>query len=103
MSALCQLQIAHLDSHADRLCIHVVHGKGGRDRHVPLSADVLDAARLWWRVASPRQWLFTAAREPKLESGTAIRYPQLAQPDAPDGARAKPLALLAALPTITTH
>ena len=103
MSALCQLQIAHLDSHADRLCIHVVHGKGGRDRHVPLSADVLDAARLWWRVARPRQWLFTGTREPKLEAGTAIRCLQLAQPDAPDGARAKPLALLAALPTITTH
>ena len=48
-------------------------------------------------------WLFTGAREPKLEAGTARRDLHLAQPDAPDGARAKLLALLAAWPTITTH
>ena len=34
---------------------------------------------------------------------TTMRYLHLAQPYAPDGARAKPLSLLAALPTITRH
>ena len=157
VSELCHLRVEHLDSHADRMCIHVVHGKGGRDRYVPLSAEALEAARLWWRVARPRQWLFTGSRDPTLpldagmaqrwyrwasaragitkqggihtlrhcyathllEAGvdlhslqqwlghghisTTMRYLHLAQPDAPDGARAKPLSLLAALPTITRH
>jgi site-specific recombinase XerD len=34
---------------------------------------------------------------------TTMRYLHLARPDAPDGARREPLALLGALPPITTH
>ncbi|WP_198320699.1 tyrosine-type recombinase/integrase [Azohydromonas aeria] len=54
---------ADIDSAADRLRIRVVQGKGGKDRYVPLAADVLEVLRAWWRQARPRQWLFTAASD----------------------------------------
>ena len=64
-SELCHLRVADVDSHADRMCIRVVQGKGGKDRYVPLSEDVLLLLllRAWWRSAHPRVWLFSAARD----------------------------------------
>lgn len=66
VSELCRLCVADIDSAADRLCIRVVQGKGGKDRYVPLAADVLEVLRAWWRQARPRQWLFTAANDTSL-------------------------------------
>jgi integrase/recombinase XerD len=63
LSELCHLRVADVDSHADRMCIRVVQGKGGKDRYVPLSEDVLLLLRAWWRSAHPRVWLFSAARD----------------------------------------
>ncbi|HTY02653.1 MAG TPA: site-specific integrase [Rhodocyclaceae bacterium] len=63
LSELCTLRVADIDSAADRMCIRVVQGKGGKDRYVPLSADVLQLLRAWWRLAHPREWLFGAARD----------------------------------------
>jgi integrase/recombinase XerD len=63
LSELCHLRVADVDSHADRMCIRVVQGKGGKDRYVPLSEDVLLLLRAWWRSAHPRAWLFSAARD----------------------------------------
>jgi len=157
LSELCALRVEHIDSAADRMCIRVVQGKGGKDRYVPLGGDVLEVLRAWWRLAHPRQWVFAAARDPALrldaktpqrwyraacahagitkrggihtlrhcwathllEAGvdlhtlsqwlghnhvsTSTRYLHLARPDAPEGARRDPLALLAALPSPTTH
>ena len=51
LSELCHLRVADIDSHADRMCIRVVQGKGGKDRYVPLSEDVLQLLRAWWRSA----------------------------------------------------
>lgn len=152
LSELCHLRVEHIDSHADRMCIRVEQGKGGRDRYVPLADDVLQLLRAWWHSAHPRAWLFGATRDASrptdtsnaqrwyyhardragitkhggihslrhayathlLEAGvdlyslqqwlghnhvsTTTRYLHLARPDAPDGARRTPLALLAALP-----
>ena len=157
LSELCHLRVEHIDSHADRMCIRVEQGKGAKDRYVPLSQDVLQVLRAWWRTARPSGWLFGAARDPAqpldvktrpalvpraraqagitkrggihslrhayathlLEAGvdlyslqqwlghnhvsTTTRYLHLARPDAPDGARRKPLELLGALTPITTH
>ncbi len=64
LSELCHLRVEHIDSAADRMCIRVVQGKGAKDRYVPLSPDVLEMLRAWWRVARPRPWLFAAARDP---------------------------------------
>lgn len=155
LSELVHLRVADIDSHADRMCIRVVQGKGGKDRYVPLAADVLQLLRTWWHSAHPPLWLFAghgdrsqpindttaqkwyqAARSRAgitkhggihtlrhcyathlLEAGvdlhslsqwlghrhvsTTSRYLHLARPDAPDGARRAPLALLGALPPIT--
>ena len=147
-------RVEHIDSAADRMCVRVVQGKGARDRYVPLSEELLELLRRYWRAEHPRQWLFgpvsgaprvlhvqqaqrwygharSAAGITKiggihtlrhcyathlLEAGvdlhsisqwlghghvtTTARYLHLARPDAPDGARSAPLALLGALPPI---
>ena len=48
---LCHLRPEHIDSHADRMFIHVVQGKGAKDRYVPLSDDVLRVLRCHWLVS----------------------------------------------------
>lgn len=58
VSELCALRVEHIDSATDRMCVHVVQGKGGRDRYVPLSEDLLALLRRHWRSHRPRQWLF---------------------------------------------
>ena len=64
LSEMCRLGVADIDSHADRMCIHVRLGKGGKDRYVPLADDVLQLLRAWWRGAHPEPWLFGALRDP---------------------------------------
>jgi site-specific recombinase XerD len=157
LSELCRLRAEHIDSHADRMCIRVEQGKGGKDRYVPLAEDVLQLLRNWWRARHRGPWLFGALRDASrpidtgsaqrwyyrardaagiakrggihslrhayathlLEAGydlyslqqwlghnhvsTTTRYLHLTRPDVPDGARSQPLALLSALPPITTH
>ena len=77
LSELCHLRAEHIDSHADRMCIRVVQGKGSKDRYVPLAADVLQLLRDWWRIAShPRPWLFGAEHDPArpVDAKTAQRW-----------------------------
>ena len=76
LSELCHLRVTDIDSHADRMCIRVAQGKGGKDRDVPLAADVLELLRIWWRSAHPRNWLFTARRDDSrpLDSSCAQRW-----------------------------
>jgi site-specific recombinase XerD len=63
LSELCHLRVQHIDSAVDRMCVRVVQGKGAKDRYVPLSEDVLELLRAWWRRAHPHSWLFGAARD----------------------------------------
>jgi len=63
VSELCALRPEHIDSATDRMCVRVVQGKGARDRYVPLSAELLDVLRRYWRAAHPRGWLFPASRD----------------------------------------
>lgn len=58
LSELCHLRVTDIDSHSDRMCIRVMQGKGAKDRYVPMSADVLEVLRSWWRLARPQEWLF---------------------------------------------
>ena len=53
---LCRLKVADIDS--ERMVIHVLEGKGGRDRDVPLSPKLLDTLREYWRWMKPRTFLF---------------------------------------------
>jgi integrase/recombinase XerD len=50
------LQVRDIDSKA--MLIHIQHGKGGRDRYVPLSATLLATLREHWRWMKPTTWLF---------------------------------------------
>jgi integrase/recombinase XerD len=53
---LRHLQVRDIDSRA--MLIHVSHGKGGRDRYVPLSPTLLTTLREHWRWMKPKTWLF---------------------------------------------
>ena len=52
-----RLQIADIDS--GRMLFHI-HGKGKRDRYVPLPTPILPRLRDYWRTPRSREWLFPA-------------------------------------------
>jgi site-specific recombinase XerD len=55
------LKLASIDS--SRMVIRVEHGKGGKDRYVMLSAQLLKILRIYWRLARPKDWLFPGREE----------------------------------------
>ncbi len=50
------LKVGDIDS--TRMAIHVHEGKGGRDRYVMLSPQLLAILRRYWRQTRPPSWLF---------------------------------------------
>lgn len=55
-SETVSLKVGDIDS--KRMVIRVEHGKGGKDRTVMLSAQLLGILRTYWRLARPEHWLF---------------------------------------------
>jgi site-specific recombinase XerD len=55
-SEVARLKINDIDS--QRMIIHVVDGKGGKDRDLPLSQALLDTLRTYWRWLKPETYLF---------------------------------------------
>jgi site-specific recombinase XerD len=51
------------DIHSSRMLVHVRHGKGGKDRYVPLPRRALELLREYWRQERPTPWLFPDQRE----------------------------------------
>ena len=56
VSEAVALRVTDIDS--GRMILHVRAGKGGRDRHVMLSAQLLAILRGYWRRTRPPSWLF---------------------------------------------
>ena len=78
-SEATHVKVADVDS--ERMVIRVEQGKGGKDRNVMLSAQLLTILRTYWRLARPQHWLFPGRDETKpidvQESGTDIRIIQV--------------------------
>jgi integrase/recombinase XerD len=53
---LCRLKVQDIDS--QRMMIRINHGKGGRDREVPLSPKLLQTLRVYFRWMRPTTFLF---------------------------------------------
>lgn len=53
------LQVADMDS--ARMLVHIHHGKGGKDRYVPLPQSTLQLLRRHWKTHRNPVWLFPAA------------------------------------------
>ena len=64
LTELCHLRVEHIDSHADRMCIRVVQGKGAKDRYVPLAPDVLEVCVRGGEPPPRRSGCSRAARDP---------------------------------------
>ena len=79
LSELLHLQITAIDS--ARMVIHVRHGKGAKDRLVPLSQRLLQELRAYWRRYRPSPWLFPGDKPGQPISGSNMqrRFGQLVQ------------------------
>ena len=55
-SEVVGLRIQDIDS--SRMVIHVVNGKGGKQRYVMLSPKLLGILRAYWKIEHPCYWLF---------------------------------------------
>ena len=56
VSELVALQVPHI--HGEQRYVRIVQGKGGKDRHIPLSASMLNKLRDYWRIVKPSHYLF---------------------------------------------
>ena len=65
------LKIGDIDS--TRMVIRVEHGKGGKDRYVMLSVQLLGILRVYWRLAQPADWLFPG-RDPSQPINVQVLY-----------------------------
>lgn len=69
LSDVLHCQVTDIDS--ARMLVHIHHGKGMKDRLVPLSAKLLAELRTYWQCYRPRCWLFpNAAQTGPLCAGT---------------------------------
>jgi integrase/recombinase XerD len=66
-----QLQIADIDSR--RMQLRVAHGKGAKERHVPLSPRLLEALREYWKKYRPATYLFPGKTPDTPYAATSIQ------------------------------
>ena len=55
------LQINHIDG--GRQLVHVCHGKGGKDRYVPLPQPILEMLRQYWGTHRDPVWVFPSTHQ----------------------------------------
>ena len=63
VSEVTGIKVSDIDS--QRMVIRIEHGKGGKDRYVMLSEQLLGILRSYWRLARPKSWLFPGRSEDK--------------------------------------
>ena len=92
VSEALHLQIGDIDS--QRMVLHVVQGKGNRDRYVMLSPTLLEQLRAWWRAARPATWLFPGQRpgQPMDKGRGPMGVSPRAGAESPDQTRDAPFA-----------
>ena len=71
------LQVKDID--ADRMILHVRHGKGAKDRYVPLPEATLEMLRQFWSTHQHPVWLFPTP------TGTALSPAMAVKPIHPSG------------------
>jgi site-specific recombinase XerD len=64
-SEVVRLRVSDIDS--QRMIIRVVQGKGGKDRDLPLSPELLETLREYWRWRKPKGYLFPSRHKPQAE------------------------------------
>lgn len=57
---LRNIELSHLDF--DRKMLHIVQGKGGKDRYVPLSEHLIRGLQTFIKIENPIQYLFNGNR-----------------------------------------
>jgi site-specific recombinase XerD len=60
-SEVVRIRVSDIDS--QRMIIRVVQGKGGKDRDLPLSPELLETLRAYWRWRRPKVYLFPSRGE----------------------------------------
>ena len=65
------LQVRDIDS--DRMMVHVRHGKGAKDRYVPLPVPILEMLRCYWCIHRHPEWLFPAAARSGMPLPRAVK------------------------------
>ena len=75
LQELLGLKVSDIDS--ARMVLHIRHGKGQKERFVPLSPRLLEVLRSYWRAYRPATWLFPGVKPgPALTGGTVQRVCQ---------------------------
>ena len=62
LTELVGLRVADIDS--ARMVLHIHHGKGQKERLMPLSPRLLEVLREYWRKYRPATWLFPGVNKP---------------------------------------
>lgn len=92
LKELLGLRVADIDS--ARMVLHIRHGKGQKDRLVPLSPRLLERLRDYWREYRPATWLFPGIKPTlALTGGTVQRMCQRTATRAGLGKRVHPHTL----------
>jgi site-specific recombinase XerD len=72
VSEVVRLQLTDIESDPSRLLIRINQGKGNKDRYSLLSERLLRELRAYWKIESPRPWLFPGSKaHHPMPSGTA--------------------------------
>jgi integrase/recombinase XerD len=71
LNEVLHLRVGDVDS--ARMTLRVEQGKGGQDRYTVLSVHLLEALRVYWKVAHPSTWLFPSGCRPQPMDPSALQ------------------------------